>query len=135
MSAAQVDHDGPDRPITTETQERLTLANSIAASASTLPVADLRVLAWMVRQLPGERLRASCEEATARGWCSAGEKRVVVQTSPEEHARGELLSLVRHVARIVLGREHPEVRKREAVLADEVARRTPVPGLVKAGGR
>lgn len=130
MSAADVEHDGPRE--SPESREKLTLANSIAAAAVNLTLPDLRVLAWIVRQLPGEKLRAACEEVTARGWCSSSETRVVVRTTPEEHARASLLSLVRQAARVVIGRDHPPHRTREEVLRDEAERR--VAALTKPGG-
>lgn len=130
MSAADVEHDGPRE--TPESREKLNLANSIAAAAVNLSLPDLRVLAWIVRQLPGEKLRAACEEVTARGWCSSTAKRVEVLTTPEEHTRAALLDVVRRVSRLVLGREHPERRERGHVLADEAERR--VTALAKPGG-
>lgn len=130
MSAADVEHDGPART-SPEAREKLTLANSIAAAAVNLSLADLRVLAWIVRQLPGEKLLAACEEVTARGWVTSSATKVTVPTTAEEDARGDLLRLVRKVARIVVGHEHPARRAREEVLADEATRR--VSALAKAG--
>lgn len=101
-------------------------------AAVNLSLPDLRVLAWIVRQLPGEKLRAACEEVTARGWCSSTATRVVVPTTPEEHTRSALLDVVRRVSRLVLGCEHPERRERGHVLADEAQRR--VTALAKSGG-
>lgn len=99
------------------------LRRRIVERVDTLGADDLAALAWIVEQLPSDKLRASCEEVTARGWCSSSATRVVVPTTPADHTRAALLSVVRLVSRIVVGRDHPARRERGAVLADEATRR------------
>lgn len=103
----------------------------IVERVDTLGPDDLAAVAWIVEQLPGEQLRASCEEVTARGWCSSSATRVVVPTTLTDHTRAALLSVLRDVSRLVLRRIYPAHRTREEVLSDEASRRTTA--LVKAG--
>ena len=93
-----------------------------------LHVDEIRALTWLVQQLPGRKLRASCEEASARGWVDRGQKDVDWQATPEELARSSWLGTWRAVIALVIGPSSSVAgdvarRDREDVLRDERERR------------
>lgn len=97
------------------------LLSEVIQRASGLDAADLRVISWMLSQLPSMALRASCEEATSRAWTGEDEKAEAPKLSLTDHARGELLGAMRAIG-LAIGVDVPGRRKRVEVLADALAR-------------
>lgn len=61
-------------------QHARAMVDLVAASLG-LHVDEVRILVWIARRLPREKLRAACEAATATGWCDThAEKNPAVRT-------------------------------------------------------
>ena len=108
--------------------QRAAHVGALLAAVAGLHVDEVRVLAAMARQLPGVRLRAACEAATAQGWVRSGARGVEVPSSPLARAQSSLLGTWREWIALILGARSPaagEVAQRDRgdVLADELARR------------
>ncbi len=108
--------------------QRAAHIGALLSAVAGLHVDEVRVLAAMAKQLPGVRLRAACEAATAQGWVRSGAQRVEVPSSPLARAQSSLLGTWREWIALVLGARSTaagEVAQRERgdVLADELARR------------
>jgi len=100
----------------------------LVAAAMGLHVDEVRVLAAMARELPGLKLRAACEAATAQGWVRSGARGGEVPSSPLTRARSSLLGTWREWVALIHGAQSSAAvelrqRLREDVLADEAARR------------
>ncbi len=93
-----------------------------------LHVDEVRAVTWLVRQLPGRKLRARCEEATARGWVDRTSRGTGWSATPEELVRSSWLGTWRAVIALVIGPTSAAAgdvarRDREDVLRDERERR------------
>mgnify|MGYP003500379334 CR=1 FL=1 len=108
--------------------QRAAHVGALLSAVAGLHVDEVRVLAAMARQLPGVRLRAACEAATAQGWVRSGATRVEVPSSPLARAQSSLLGTWREWIAVILGAQSTAARDmaqrdRGDVLADEAARR------------
>lgn len=94
----------------------------LVAAGLGLHVDEVRILVWIARRLPREKLRAACEAATATGWCDThAEKNPAVRTEVDG-ARAATLAAVRAIEPLI-GAARTARRGRDEVLRDEVARR------------
>mgnify|MGYP006368984385 FL=1 len=94
----------------------------LVAAGLGLHVDEVRILVWIARRLPREKLRAACEAATATGWCDThAEKNPAVRTEVDG-ARAATLAAVRAIEPLI-GAARSARRGRDEVLRDEVARR------------
>ena len=108
--------------------QRAAHVGALLSAVAGLHVDEVRVLAAMARQLPGIKLRAACEAATAQGWVRSGATRVEVPSSPLARAQSSLLGTWREWIAVILGAQSTAARDvaqrdRGDVLADEAARR------------
>ena len=102
-------------------QHARAMVDLVAASLG-LHVDEVRILVWIARRLPREKLRAACEAATATGWCDTNaEKNPAVRTE-EDGARSDTLAAVRAIEPLI-GAARTARRGRDEVLRDEVARK------------
>ena len=137
-TTADVEHDGDRGPRPSRDPraaidqaadaQRAAHIGALLSAVAGLHVDEVRVLAAMARQLPGVRLRAACEAATAQGWVRSGATRVEVPSSPLSRAQSSLLGTWREWIALVHGAQSTAARDvaqrdRGDVLADEAARR------------
>ena len=102
-------------------QHARAMVDLVAASLG-LHVDEVRILVWIARRLPREKLRAACEAATATGWCDThAEKNPAVRTEVDG-ARAATLAAVRAIEPLI-GAARTARRGRDEVLRDEAARR------------
>ena len=94
----------------------------LVASSLGLHVDEVRILVWIARRLPREKLRAACERATATGWCDTNAEKNPALRTEVDGARAATLAAVRAIEPLI-GAARTARRGRDEVLADEAARR------------
>ena len=102
-------------------QHARAMVDLVAASLG-LHVDEVRVLVWIARRLPREKLRAACEAATATGWCGTNDDKNPAVRTEVDGARAATLAAVRLIEPLI-GAARTARRGRDEVLRDEVARR------------
>ena len=123
--SADVENDGDRGPRpSVEAMVRRTLTNELQAFGASAPLDDVRVLAAMVRELPGLRLLATCEALTARGLRGAGESEGMPATTLRETMVASMLSTWRLFQRGVLPGDAAPGEKASEWPASHLPRRT-----------